>query len=262
MPIHPTAIIDASAELGDGVDIQPYAIIGAGARIGANTVVGPHSVIGAGVLMGPNNHLYSGAQIGVPPQDLKHMPGAVGQTIIGEGNVFREYVTVSSSTVYRPGDTEKKTQICSGCLLMACTHVAHDCYLGDSVIMANGAVLAGHVTIQDRAILGGLVGIHQFCVIGRLAFIGGMARVNKDILPYMIVEGSPSRCYGPNALGLERNGLSAEAIRRIRVMYRILYRQGLNIPHAVAQIEETVPDCPERRTLLDFIRDSKRGISK
>ncbi len=262
MAIHPTAIIHPDAQLAGDVEVGPYSIIEAGVQIGAGTIIGPHCVINSGVIMGANNHCYSGAQIGSSPQDLKHLPGAVGKTIIGDGNMFREFVTVSSSTVYRTDDTERFTSIGHGCLLMSCTHVAHDCHLGDGVIMANGAVLAGHVTIQDRAILGGLVGVHQFTIIGKLSFIGGMTRVNKDILPYMIVEGAPPRCFGPNTVGLERNGLSKDAIKRIRTIYRLLYRSDLNTSQALEQIESTIEDSPERTILLDFIRKSERGISK
>lgn len=262
MRIHPTAIIHPDAQLAEDVEVQPYAIVEAGAVIGSGTIIGPYCVIGRDVVMGQHNHCFSGAQIGSPPQDLKHLPGVAGKTIIGDRNVFREFVTVSSSTVYRPDDTEKATRIGSGGLFMSCTHVAHDCVLGDGVIMANGAVLAGHVTVQDRAILGGLVGIHQFCVVGRLAFVGGMTRVNKDVLPYMITEGAPARCFGPNTVGLERNGLDKDAIRRIRRMYKMLYREGLNTGHALEKIEAEIEASPERTTLVEFIRNSPRGISK
>lgn len=262
MAIHPTAIVHPDVDLACDVEVGPYSIIEAGAKIGPGCCIGPYCVIHQGVVMGANNHIHSGAQIGSSPQDLKHMPGAIGKTAIGDGNVIREFVTVSSSTVYRPDDTGRVTSIGNGCLLMSCTHVAHDCHLADGVIMANGAVLAGHVTIQNRAILGGLVGVHQFTIIGKLSFIGGMTRINKDILPYMIVEGAPARCYGPNTVGLERNGLSKEAIKRIRTMYRLLYRSGLNTSQAVAEIENSVEVCPERTTLLDFIHQSERGISK
>ncbi|MBI1321137.1 MAG: acyl-ACP--UDP-N-acetylglucosamine O-acyltransferase [Candidatus Hydrogenedens sp.] len=262
MSIHPTAIIDPSAELGAGVEVGPYAIIEASVRIGDNCRIGPHGVIGAGTVMGKNNTTFSGTQIGVLPQDLKHVPGAYGKTIIGDHNTFREFVTISSSTVYPGEDGTKETRIGSGCLLMANCHIGHDCHVGSGVIMANSAALSGHVTVHDRAILGGLTGVHQFCTIGRMAFIGGMARVNKDALPFMITEGHPVRCFGPNLVGLQRNGLDAEAIGRIRRIYKLLYRSGLNTRQAVAAIEADVPDSPERTTLLDFIAKSARGITK
>lgn len=263
MKIHSTAIIHKGAEVAPDVEVQPYTIIEDKVVIGPGCVIGPHCVIGAGTRMGANNRTFSGAQIGVPPQDLKHLGSAVGTTIIGDGNVFREMVTVSSGTVYSVEEEGKKaTTIGSGCLFMACTHVAHDCHLGDRVIMSNGAALAGHVTVQTGAILGGLVGIHQFCVIGTMSFIGGMSRVSMDVLPYMIMEGHPARCVGPNTVGLERNGLTKEAVARIRRMHRIIFRSGLNMDQAVAAIAEQVADSPERQTVLDFIRNSERGVSR
>ncbi len=263
MSIHSTAIVDSTAQLGEGVEVQAYSIIGAHARIGAGCIIGPHSVIGAGTLMGTGNVSFSGAQIGVPPQDLKHVKGAAGRTEIGDNNVFREFVTISSSTVYAsdaPG--AKVTKIGSGCLFMATTHVGHDCTVGNGVIMANNSALSGHVTVHDRAILGGLTGIHQFCTIGTMAFVGGMTRVNKDVLPYMLVEGHPARCFGPNTIGLQRNGLTTEAIQGIRRIYKLLYRSGLNTTQAVERILTDLEASPEREMLLSFIAASKRGITK
>jgi UDP-N-acetylglucosamine acyltransferase len=262
MKIHPTAIVHPSAELAEGVDVQAYSIIEAGARVGEDSIIGPHCVIGRGAILGKNTHCFSGAQVGVPPQDLKHCLDEVGQTVIGDGNIFREFVTVSSSTVYHDGDNTKVTRIGDGCLFMTGSHVAHDCEVGDAVVVANNVTLAGHVTVHDRAIIGGLTGIHQFCIVGKLSFIGGMTRVNKDTLPYMIVEGAPARCFGPNTIGLERNGISKEGIRTIRAMYKLLYRSGLNTSHAVQEIEKTIVESPERATILDFIEKSQRGISK
>ena len=263
MKIHSTAIIHKGAELAPDVEVQPYTIIEDQVVIGPGCVIGPHCVIGAGTRMGANNRTFSGAQIGVPPQDLKHLHDSVGRTVIGDDNVFREMVTVSSGTVYNVEEAGKKaTTIGCNCLFMACTHVAHDCHLGDRVIMANGTALAGHVTVQTGAILGGLVGIHQFCVIGTMSFVGGMSRVSMDVLPYMIMEGHPARCFGPNTVGLERNGLSKEAVARIRRMHRIIFRSELNMEQAVAAIAGQVEDSPERQTILDFIRNSERGISR
>lgn len=262
MSIHPTAIIHPDAQLADDVEVQPYSIIEADVTIGAGTVVGPHCVVGAGTTLGMNNRLYSGAQVGVAPQDLKHQPGVHGRTVIGDGNVIREFVTISSSTVYAGDDGGKVTRIGSECLIMATAHIAHDCHVGDRLIMANGAALAGHVTVQDRVNIGGLVGVHQFCVLGEMAFIGGMSRISKDVLPYMIVEGSPARCFGPNAVGLERNGLDKDAIRRIRKIYKLIYRSDLNTTQALERIESDIEASHERQVLVDFIRNSERGISK
>lgn len=262
MHIHPTAIVHPGANLAADVEVQAFSIIEDQVEIGEGTVVGPHCVVGAGTRMGRNNQCFSGAQIGVSPQDLKHVRGSVGRTLVGDNNVFREFVTVSSGTVYAADTHEKVTRVGSNCLFMACSHVAHDCIVGDYVIMANSVALAGHVTVQDRVIIGGLTGIHQFCVLGTMCFIGGMTRINKDCLPYMIIEGSPARCMGPNALGLERNGLSKEAIARIRAMYKLLYRSDLNTSQALAAIEAQIEATPERDCLTEFVRASSRGISK
>lgn len=258
--IHATAIIDPSTELADDVEVMPYTIIEEQVHIGPGCVIGPHCVIGKGTVMGKNNRTYSGAQIGVSPQDLKHLNDAVGTTVIGDNNTFRESVTISSSTVYSPDDTAKATRIGDDCLFMACSHVAHDCSVGSRVILANSAALAGHVEVQDGAILGGLSGVHQFCRVGVMAFIGGMSRINMDALPYMIMEGHPARCYGPNVVGLTRNGYSKETVSRVRRIYKLLYRSGLNTSQALKEIEKNVEACDEKRILIDFVKSSKRGI--
>lgn len=262
MQIHPTAIVHPEAKLADGVEVQAYSIIEAGVTIGAGSVIGPHCVIGAGTVMGENNRTYSGAQVGVPPQDLKHLRGKTGQTLIGDNNVIREFVSISSSTRYsdNPDEDAKATRIGNNCLLMSTCHVGHDCVLGNNVIIANNSPLAGHVTIHDRAFIGGLTGIHQFSIIGTMSFIGGMSRINKDVLPYMLCEGHPGRCHGPNTIGLERNGLSPEQIKSIRDMYKLLYRSELNTSQAVARIEAEIEDSLEKTTILNFIANSERGL--
>lgn len=264
MGIHPTAIIHPTAQIGSGVEIGPYTIIESNVVIGDGCVIGPYCIIGSGTIMGMNNQCFASAQIGILPQDLKHKKGAVGRTIIGDNNIFREFVTISSSTVYESDEptNEKATRIGSHCLFMACTHVAHDCHVGNRVIMANNSALAGHVTVEDYATIGGLTGIHQFCTVGQYSFVGAMSRVSKDVLPYMITEGYPAQCFGPNVVGLQRNGFSSLAISRIREMYKIIYRSNLNTTQAVAVIKEKIPDCPERQVILDFIAKSKRGLSK
>lgn len=262
MAIHPTAIVDDGADLAADVEVGPYSIIEAGVTIGPGTIVGPHCVIGSGTTIGRGNRFFSGAQIGVSPQDLKHLKGVAGRTAIGDTNVFREFVTVSSSTIYNEDDRDKVTTVGDGCLFMATTHIAHDCHVGSGVIMANGAALAGHVTVQDRVIIGGLVGVHQFCVLGQYAFIGGMTRVNKDALPYMILEGHPARCFGPNAIGLQRNGFSSDAISRIRKIFKLVYRNGLNTTQALERIQSEVEESDEKHVLVEFIKSSERGLSK
>lgn len=262
MAIHPTAIVDPRAELAGDIEIGPFSIVEEGVKMGPGCVVGPHCVIAGGAEIGAGNHFFSNAQIGVLPQDLKHMPGVRGRTIIGDNNIFRESVTVSSGTVYQGDDHEKETRIGSNCLLMACSHVAHDCVVGNGVILANSVALAGHVTVQDRAIIGGLTGVHQFCVIGRHAFIGGMSRIRQDCLPYMITDGADARCHGPNKIGLERSGFSPEGIKRIKQVYRMLCRGGLNTTQALEAIEAGVEDSAERTVLVDFVRSSTRGVTK
>ena len=258
--IHPTAIIDPSVELADDVEVMAFTIIEEQVHIGPGSVIGPHCVIGKGTRMGANNRTYSGAQVGVAPQDLKHLRAAIGKTIIGDNNIFRESVTVSSSTVYSESDTDKVTRIGDNCLFMACSHIAHDCMVGNRVILANSAGLAGHVEVEDGAILGGLAGVHQFCRIGAMAFIGGMSRINMDALPYMIMEGHPAHCYGPNVVGLTRNGFSKEAIARIRRVFKLMYRSGLNTSQALKEIEKHVEESDEKRVLTEFVKKSKRGI--
>jgi UDP-N-acetylglucosamine acyltransferase len=228
--------------------------------LGAGTVIGPHCVVGAGTEMGKNNRTFSGAQVGVLPQDLKHRKGSFGRTIIGDNNVIREFMTISSGTDYGDGEKDKATRIGNNCLFMTCSHVGHDCIVGDSVILSNSAALAGHVEVQSHAILGGMSGVHQFCVMGKYAFIAAMGGLRKDGLPYMIYASMPGICHGPNAVGLERHGFSKEAIKRIRAMYKLLFRSGLNTTQALSEIEKQVEDSEERRTITEFIRNSKRGI--
>jgi UDP-N-acetylglucosamine acyltransferase len=264
MDIHPTAIVHPDAEIAENVRIGPFSIVEAGAKIGPGCDVGPHCVIGSGTRLGENNRLFGSTGIGLVPQDLKHMQGAYGTTIIGDNNVFREYVTISSSTVYADdaAGLEKKTVIGDNGLFMACSHVGHDCRVGSQVIMSNSAALAGHVTVEDRVTISGLAGVHQFCTLGTMSFIGGMTRINRDVPPYMLIEGNPARCHGPNAVGLERSGMTKENIRALRKMYKLLYRSKLNTSQAVAAIEEEVEDIPEKSNLLTFIRNSQRGITK
>ncbi len=262
MNIHPSAIIDQNAELADGVEVQPYAIIGPDVKIGSGTIVGPHCVITGRTVIGENNQFYSGAQIGILSQDLKHKEGLIGRTEIGNGNVFREHMTVSACTLSTPDDEHRVTSIGDNCMLMAYTHVAHDCHVGNRVIMSNCACLGGHVEVEDNAIISGLSGIHQECMVGMLSFVGGLTRTVKDVPPYMIVEGNPARCCGPNVVGLKRNGFAPEARLRIKQMYKIMYRSKLNTTQALQEIEAAVEDCAERTHFVEFFRRTLRGVTK
>lgn len=262
MRIHPLAIVHSQAELADTAEVQAFSIIGPHVRIGANTVIGPHCVIDGRTEIGENNRVYSGAQIGVLSQDLKHKPGLIGRTRIGHGNVIREHVTISASTMTSYDDDHRITTVGDNCLLMAYSHVAHDCHVGNHVIMVNCASLSGHVDVEDRAIIGGLSGVHQECVVGTMAFVAAMSRVSKDVPPYMIVEGNPARCCGPNVVGLRRNGLDAATRSAIKTMYKLMFRGDLNTTQAMQEIETAVPECKERNHFVEFVRKSLRGITK
>ncbi len=262
MKIHPTAIIDPQASLADDVEVQAYSIIGPRVVIDSGTVVGPHCVLDGRTRIGKNNRFFSGAQVGVVSQDLKQKSGLVGRLEMGDGNVVREHVTLSASTMTCYEDEHRVTTIGNDCLIMTCAHVGHDCNVGDQVILANCVALAGHVKVENRAIVGGLSAVHQFCVIGKMAMIGGLSRVWHDAPPFMIVDGNPSRCCGPNMVGLRRGGLSDEARSRIKAMYKIMFRSTLNTTQAIYEIEATVEDTPERAHFLEFVRNSIRGITK
>ena len=262
MKIHPTAIVHPRAELDDGVEVQAFSIIGPHVRIAGGTIIGPHCVIEGRTVMGKNNRLFSGAQIGILCQDLKHKAGMIGRVTIGDGNMFREHVTISASTLESYDDEHRVTAIGNSCLFMAYSHVAHDCHLGSHIIMGNCAALAGHIDVEDRATINGLSGVHQECVIGTMSYIAGMSRVTKDVPPYMIVEGHPARCFGPNTVGLRRNGLSADARSRIKAMYKIMFRSDLNTTQALHEIEATVAESEERDIFVEFVRKSLRGITK
>jgi len=262
MKIHPSALVHPGAELADDVEVHPFSIIGQYVKIGAGTVIGPHCVIDGRTVIGEGNAFYSGAQIGILSQDLKHKPGLVGLTRIGNHCIFREHVTVSACTMTGCDDEHRVTAIGGQCMFMAYSHVAHDCHVGSGVIMANCASLAGHVEVEDRAIIGGLSGVHQDCVVGKMSFIGGLSRVARDVSPYMIVDGNPARYCGPNTVGLKRNGLDPAQRNRIKQMYKIMFRSDLNTTQALHEIETTVEESEERSYFLEFVRRSIRGVTK
>jgi len=262
MNIHPWAIVDPKAELADDVEVQAFSIIGPDVKIGPGTVVGPHCVLTGRTLIGEGNQFFSGAQIGILSQDLKHKEGLVGRTVIGNHNMFREHVTVSACTMSSYDEEHRVTTVGDGCLFMAYSHVGHDCHLGSRIIMANCAALSGHVEVEDGVILGGLSGVHQECVLGKMGFVGAMTRISKDVPPYMIVEGNPAKCHGPNVVGLRRNGLDGDARKRIKEMYRIMFRSDVNTTQALHEIEATIEDCEERSHFVDFVRKSLRGVTK
>lgn len=252
--IHPTAIIHPSAVIGKNVAIGPYAVIDEETVIGDGCVVGAHAVIHKYTTVGKNNRFFPGCSIGGEPQDLKFV-GEKSYTIIGDGGTFRECCTVG-----RACGEGLETRIGNNILMMAYTHVAHNCIVGNDVIMSNVATLAGHVTVEDRAIIGGLAAVHQFTKIGKNAMIGGMARVNQDVPPYMIIAGDPAFVSGLNSVGLARAGMPAEERSELKKAFRILYRSGLPLQEAIANMEQELNSCEAVETLLRFLRNVERGI--
>src|SRR3989338_2501782 len=222
--IHPTAIVDPQAELSSGVVVGPYAVIGPQVRVGPQTAVGAHCVLEGCTTIGADCQIFTGAVIGSIPQDLKY-EGEKSELIIGDRNKIREYVTMNPGTSGGGG----KTVVGSDGLFMAYSHVAHDCVLGDRVVLANSAALAGHITIEDRASVGGLVGIHQFVRVGTLAFIGGCSRVVQDVPPYSICVGYPAKVFGINSEGLKRAGMSAETKQRLHRAFKVLFNSKLSM---------------------------------
>jgi len=253
--VHGTAIINEGAQLGENVRIGPYSVIGPDVRIGDGTVVGSNVLIEGNTTLGSGNTVFHGAALGSPPQDLKYR-GEKTFVRIGDNNAIREYVTVNSAT--NEGDA---TVVGSNCLLMAYSHVAHDCFVGDNVILANAVNLAGHVTVHDWAIIGGIVPVHQFVKIGAHSFIGGGSRIAKDILPFTKVAGNPPKVSGLNTVGLKRRGFEDDRIEKIKAAYRLIYRSGLNVSQAIERMEIEIEPSEDIETLLDFIRGSQRGIT-
>jgi UDP-N-acetylglucosamine acyltransferase len=251
--IHPTAIVHPDARLGRGVVIGPYSVIGPDVTIGDDTEIGSHVILENRVTIGVRNRIFHGAVIGTAPQDLKY-EGADTAVVIGDDNTIREFVTINIAT-----ETGETTQIGSGCLLMAYSHVAHNCLLGDSVIMANSVNLAGHVQVDDFAIIGGMTAVHQFVAIGAHSFIGGLSRISKDVPPFVKVAGIPPIPAGINSIGLERRGFSPELVAHAKDAYRQLYRRGLRREEALEKIVEGGRDLVAE-IYEEFFARATRGI--
>ncbi len=253
--IHPTAIIDPKAEIEENVGIGPFSVIGADVQIESGTVIGPHVVIKGPTAIGEDNKVYQFCSIGEDPQDKKYA-NEITRLEIGDRNVIREFVTIHRGTVQDHG----LTLIGSDNLFMAYAHVAHDCVVGDHVIMANGASIAGHVHLGDHAILGGFTLVHQFTQIGEYSFSAMGSAITQDIPPYVMVGGRPTRPHGINSVGMERNGITAEDIRLIRKAYKILYKNNLRIEDAIEEIEELAGDSDQLSKMVSFLRNVTRGI--
>jgi len=254
--IHSSAVIHAKARIGAGCVIGPYCVIGEHVTLGDDCQLHSHVVLDGHTTLGASNEIFPFASIGLKTQDLK-WKGGLTRTQIGSHNTFREYVTIHSAT----GDGEVTTVGSHNHILAYC-HIAHNVTLGDYVIMSNVATLAGHIVVEDRAVIGGLAAVHQFCRIGAMSIIGGCSKVVQDVPPYMLADGNPAEVRTINKVGLERNGVSEEAQAALKHAYKILFREGLTIPNALAKIESTLPPLPELRRLADFVRASERGISK
>lgn len=252
--ISPLASVDPGAVIGDGVRIDPFVVIEDNVVIGRGSHVQAHAHLRAGARIGSECVIFTGASIGATPQDLK-FSGEATTAIIGDRTVIREYVTVHRGTTAR-----RQTVVGSDCLLMAYCHVAHDCIVGDNVILANAVQLGGHVEIDDWAIIGGLTGIHQFERVGKHAMVGAGFRVMKDVPPFALAGSQPLAFTGINSIGLRRRGFSEESVRLIDDVYRLIYHSGLNIGDGVASAERAFGDQPEARDIIEFIRASKRGV--
>ena len=255
--IHETAIISPNARIGSDCYIGAFSIIGGEVVLGNGVRIESHVVIDGKTEIGDETHIYPFVSIGLAPQDLKYA-GEATETRIGRRNQIREFVTIHRGTAGGGGVTE----IGDDNLLMAQAHVAHDCRLGNEIIMANAATLAGHVTIEDRANVGAYSGVHQFCRVGREAFIGGYSVVVKDALPFAISQGNHAKCYGLNRVGMRRRGYAKETIEKLHHAFHLLLSSKLNTTQAVEKIKEDVKDCAEVDLLVNFIETSQRGVVK
>jgi UDP-N-acetylglucosamine acyltransferase len=249
------AVVDINAEIADDVRIGPFSVIGADVQIDSGTVIGPHVVIKGPVSIGKDNQIYQFSSIGEDPQDRKYA-NEVTRLEIGDRNTIREFVTMHRGTQ----QDRSLTKIGNDNLFMAYTHVAHDCVVGNKVIMANGASLAGHVHLGNNAILGGFTLVHQFTQIGEYSFSAMGSAVTQDIPPFVMVGGRPTRPHGINSVGMERNGVSPEVVRKIRKAYKILYKSNLRLEDAIEEIEDLAGESDEVSTMVSFLRNVTRGI--
>ncbi len=258
--IHPTAIVEAGAELHDSVTVDAYAIVRAHVRVGEGTTIGPHALIEGRTTIGRDNRIHAYAALGGPPQDKKYA-GEPTRLVIGDRNTIREYCTVNTGTVQDEG----LTSVGDDNWIMAYVHIAHDCRVGNQTIIASFAGLAGHVHLGDWAIVGGQSGLHQFVRFGAHAMCGFASHVSKDVPPYMMVDGNPLAARGVNAEGLRRRGYSPERIAAIRHLHRLLYREGLTFEQAkerVAAYANEAPDRADVALMTDFLAGVTRGIAR
>lgn len=257
MKIHPTAIISPEAQIAEDVEIGAYSIIGPDVHIGKQTVVGPHVVIETHTDIGERCHIYQFAAIGAAPQDLK-FKGEKTRVIIGNDNTIREFVTIHRATAAGTGTTVMGDHN----LIMAYSHIAHNCILDNHIIMVNAANLSGHIHVEDYAIIGGLTGVHQFTRIGAHCMIGGASAVTRDVAPYLIAAGNHATTHGLNVVGLKRRGFEEKTINAIKRAYTLVFRSSLLLRTAIDKVRDEVDDSPEVRHFLEFIEKSERGLCR
>jgi UDP-N-acetylglucosamine acyltransferase len=255
--IDPRAVVSPDAQIADGVQIGPYAVIGPQVSIGPRCWIGPHAVINGPTVLGSDNKVFQFASIGEAPQDKKYN-GEPTRLLVGDRNVFRECVTVNRGTVTGIGET----RIGNDNLLLAYTHVAHDCVLGNHIVLSNAVNLAGHVTLGDWVIMGGFAGAHQFCRVGAHAFIGNNTSVIRDIPPYVLATGHPAEPRSVNVEGLKRRDFTEEQIRAIRNAYRVLYRSELKLEDALTQLRAMAAEHECLMPFVDFISQSTRSLAR
>lgn len=254
--IHPSAIVDAGARLGAGVEVGPWTVIGKGVEIGDGSVIGAHCMLKGPTRIGRENRIYSFCSIGEDPQDKKFKGDVPVRLEIGDRNTIREYCSINRGTPGGGGITS----VGNDNWIMSYCHIAHDCHIGNNTIFANNATLAGHVEIADYAILGGFTGVHQFCRVGESSFTAISAVIVKDVPPFVMAEGNTARARAINREGLKRRGFEPATIEAIKRAYKTLYRQGLLLEQALEQLAEPAREFPEVARLVDFIRASRRGI--
>jgi UDP-N-acetylglucosamine acyltransferase len=252
--IHPSALISPDARLGANVEVGPFAIIGEGCEIGDGCVIGARATLERNVKLGANVKVGIGSVLGGDPQDLKFR-GEYTTVEVGDGTTIREFVTINRGTAQ-----SHRTSVGSNCFLMAYVHLAHDCHLGDGVMISNATQLAGHVTVEDRAILSGMSAVHQFVKIGKHSFIGGCSRVSKDVPPFLKAVGNPIKLYGLNSVGLQRSGFADDVVRDLKRAYRIVFRSDFNVSQGLERARAEVPQVPDVEHFLRFIEESQRGV--
>jgi len=252
--IHPTALVDAGAEIGADVEIGPFAIVGENCRIGDGCVIAARATLERNVILGDGVKVGIGSVLGGDPQDLK-FKGELTTVEIGDGTTIREYTTINRATTQ-----SYKTTVGKGCFIMSYVHLAHDCHIGDGVILVNSVQLAGHVTVGDKAIIAGQSAAHQFVKIGQYSFVGGCSRISQDVPPYIKAVGNPIKLYGLNSVGLQRNNFPEEVVRELKRAYRLFFRSELNVSQAKERAAAELKPFAEVQELLRFVEESGRGV--